>query len=80
MAVTSPFLLAMPKYKLTYFPIRGKAEPIRIVFALAGVEFEDVRVDPEEWITKLKHGEYCKYIVTMIVAMLCGELNMQGNA
>lgn len=46
--------LAMPKYKLTYFPIRGRAESIRILFALAGVEFEDIRVDPKEWFTELK--------------------------
>lgn len=44
----------MAKYKLTYFSVRGKAEPIRILFALAGVEFEDIRVDPTEWVTKLK--------------------------
>ena len=61
---TSPFLRAMPKYKLTYFPIRGRAEPIRILFALAGVEFEDIRVGPKEWFTELKFCEYCKYVVT----------------
>ncbi|KAL9962463.1 hypothetical protein ACROYT_G031568 [Oculina patagonica] len=44
----------MPKYKLTYFPIRGKAEYTRIAFAVAGVDFEDIRVNPEEWMTKLK--------------------------
>ncbi|KAM7434441.1 hypothetical protein ABFA07_015471 [Porites harrisoni] len=45
----------MPQYKLTYFPIRGKAECIRIVFAIAGVEFEDVRVHPQDW-PKLKES------------------------
>ena len=48
----------MPHYKLTYFPIRGRAECIRMVFAAAGVEFENVRVNPEEWFTKLKQCEY----------------------
>ena len=57
LSFTSPFLLAMPKYKLTYFPIRGRAESIRILFALAGVEFEDIRVDPKEWFTELKFCE-----------------------
>ena len=70
----------MPKYKLTYFPLRGRAESIRIVFAVAGVEFEDNRIDPKEWFTELKHGEYCKYDVVLIVATLCVDLNMQGNA
>ena len=47
----------MPRYKLTYFPIRGRAEYIRIVFAVGGVEFENVRVNPEEWFTTLKQCE-----------------------
>ncbi|XP_068736674.1 glutathione S-transferase 1-like [Montipora capricornis] len=46
----------MPRYKLTYFPIRGRAEYIRIVFAVGGVEFENVRVNPEEWFTTLKQS------------------------
>eukprot|EP01006_Ploeotia_vitrea_P013399 TRINITY_DN35092_c0_g1_i1.p1 TRINITY_DN35092_c0_g1~~TRINITY_DN35092_c0_g1_i1.p1 ORF type:complete len:251 (-),score=36.26 TRINITY_DN35092_c0_g1_i1:91-783(-) len=33
--------------KLTYFDARGRAEAIRLVFALAGVEFEDVRFSEE---------------------------------
>ena len=63
----------MAKYKLTYFPVRAKAEPIRILFALAGVEFEDIRVDPTEWVTKLKPCEYCKDSVTTF----CVDLSMQ---
>ena len=29
-----------------------------MAFAVAGVEFEDVRVSMEEWSAKLKHCEY----------------------
>lgn len=47
----------MPQYKLTYFPLRGKAEAIRMTFSVAGVEFEDVRVSIGDWVTKLKHCE-----------------------
>jgi len=36
-------------YKLTYFNIRGVAEPIRMMFAVAGVPYEDVRVKQEDW-------------------------------
>ncbi|XP_066304192.1 hematopoietic prostaglandin D synthase-like isoform X3 [Branchiostoma lanceolatum] len=38
-----------PKYKLTYFNVRARAEPTRLLFAAAGVEYEDVRVLREEW-------------------------------
>ena len=34
----------MPEYKLTYFDIKGLAEPIRLLFAYARVPYEDVRI------------------------------------
>ena len=45
----------MPRYKLTYFNFRYRAEPARILFFMNGVEFEDVIVG-EEW-TNIKHSE-----------------------
>ena len=39
----------MPSYKLIYLDLRGLAEPIRLTFKYAGVEFEDVRIPLEEW-------------------------------
>lgn len=41
----------MPDYKLTYFNGRGRAEIIRLIFAAAGVQYEDIRVDGQTWST-----------------------------
>lgn len=43
----------MSNYKLIYFNARGRAEVSRLIFAQAGVEYEDKRVAGEEW-AKLK--------------------------
>lgn len=39
----------MPNYKLTYFNARARAELIRLIFAQAGVKYEDVRIPREDW-------------------------------
>jgi glutathione S-transferase len=36
-------------YELVYFPIAGRAESIRLLFAIAGVEFKDTRIPFEQW-------------------------------
>ncbi|KAE8747441.1 Glutathione-S-transferase S-4-like [Frankliniella occidentalis] len=41
----------MPSYKLTYFPIRGRAEHLRVMFAYAKVQYEDNRISQDEWKT-----------------------------
>ena len=38
-----------PKYVLTYFNGRGRAETIRLLFAVAGVSYEDKRVEFPQW-------------------------------
>ncbi|GMT15469.1 hypothetical protein PFISCL1PPCAC_6766, partial [Pristionchus fissidentatus] len=42
-------LITMPHYKLTYFDLRGRGEPIRMMFAIAGIPFEDRRIVFDEW-------------------------------
>lgn len=39
----------MSQYKLIYFNGRGRGELIRLIFAAAGVDFEDYRINMEEW-------------------------------
>ncbi len=46
------------KLKLTYFNIRGLAENIRLILAQAGVDYEDYRMQKDEW-PGLKE---CKYL------------------
>lgn len=44
----------MPSYKLTYFNGRGRAELARLIFAAAGVPFEDERIS--DWPGTAKAG------------------------
>lgn len=39
----------MVNYKLYYFNARGRAELIRLIFATAAQEFEDIRFEMNEW-------------------------------
>ena len=40
----------MPQYKLVYFSLRGRGEPVRWVLAAADQQYEDVRYNKEtEW-------------------------------
>jgi glutathione S-transferase len=41
----------MSTYKLTYFNGRGRAEIARLIFAAAGVKYEDVRLQGDQWPT-----------------------------
>lgn len=41
--------MSADKYKLIYFNFRARAEPIRLIFAAAGVPYEDFRLDHDKW-------------------------------
>lgn len=49
--------IEMPSYKLTYFNVQALAEPMRLMFAYAGVDYEDVRFENEDW-PKIKPSKY----------------------
>ena len=39
----------MATYKLFYFPVRGLAEPVRLLLAQKDIKYEDIRLAGEEW-------------------------------
>ena len=47
----------MSGYKLYYFAIRGRAEIDRWAFSAAKIEFEDIRLNRDEWVKEKE----CKY-------------------
>ncbi len=54
----------MPTYKLTYFNLRALGEGIRMLFAEAGVDFEDKRFSGDQWPQiKEELGQLLKYFL-----------------
>ena len=49
----------MVQYKLTYFPIRGRAETARLILHYANAPFDDNRVAQEEW-PKVKSSRFSR--------------------
>ena len=39
----------MADYKLYYFPGKGRAEAIRLLFAYKGIKYEDIRIPGDKW-------------------------------
>jgi len=57
----------MPQYKLLYFNLRGRAEPVRWMLAVADQPYEDTRFDKEkEWPIKKTEVPYGKVPVLYI--------------
>lgn len=48
----------MGKYKLTYFNVKGFGEPIRYLLAYMGEDFEDVRLQRDQWTAERKKGMF----------------------
>lgn len=39
----------MPQYKVIYFNVKALAEPMRFLLSYGNIDFEDVRVEKEDW-------------------------------
>jgi hypothetical protein len=63
----------MPNYKLYYFPIRGRGEIIRLLFAAAGQDYEEITITFEEW-PKKKESKFTLrsmyYIILYLINIL----------
>lgn len=46
-----------PKYKLTYFALKGLGEPIRFMLCYIEADWEDIRINVEQWPT-FKDSKY----------------------
>ncbi len=44
--------------QVVYFDIKGKGEPIRLLFFLSGIDFEDVRMKPDEFMERKANNEF----------------------
>ena len=59
----------MPTFRLTYFNMRGRAELSRWIFAAAGQDYEDVRIERDRW-SQMKKGKRTEWICYNRVDML----------
>ena len=66
----------MPSYKIVYFNARGAAEISRLVLAAAGAEYEDERVEREDWPSK-KPGKPFRIFLCMLLNFSCSFLTFQ---
>ena len=62
----------MPSYKLSYFNGRGRAEVARMLFAVAGVKYEDHRIQGD-W-DKIKPSKYFHPCISVNVK--CSDTNI----
>lgn len=66
----------MPQYKLTYFNLRARGEISRLLFVVAGVPYEDHRVESSEWPALKKTTPYGQ----MPILEVDGEVICQSRA
>ncbi|XP_076469678.1 uncharacterized protein LOC143300008 [Babylonia areolata] len=55
---TTPHQKTMSGIKLYYFPVRARAEAVRMSFAAAGKKYEDIKITQEQWKTEKEKSPY----------------------
>lgn len=58
-----------PKYRLIYYPLRGRGELVRLLFAHLQISYEDARIDPSDWATSKPGNNLsvkCKCMVNFV--------------
>jgi len=68
----------MSKPKLTYFPLAGRGEPIRLTFYIGGIDFEDHRLSFQDF--GIKKGEGAFPYGSIPVLEVNGKDYAQSNA
>ncbi|XP_067685412.1 uncharacterized protein [Haliotis asinina] len=80
----------MPTYKLKYFDSKGRAEVCRLLFAMAGQKYEDVRYSQDEWLAEKNNTPFGQLPVLEvdgqqyaqsfgIIAYLAREFGLHGK-
>lgn len=59
----------MPSYKVIYFNVKALAEPLRFLLSYGNLEFEDVRVERDEW-AALKPSKFLSSKITYFCYIL----------
>ena len=71
---------AMPKFKLTYLPVRARAENIRMMLRFAGIEYEDEIIGGPAWAAAKKTQPFDKLPVVTRNARVSGALAFDGDS
>lgn len=66
----------MAHYKLTYFPVRARGEPIRIILTLAETDWEDIRDVSDSDLEALNKRGYTNVIINSIIQFILFRYNL----
>ena len=62
--------MSKPKYVLHYFNLRARAEFIRVIFAAAGVQYEDHRIEMPDWPNHKASVFYVSHLENLLLSLV----------